>query len=164
MICDMDFIPVLYVGSTPEVNWDMDNLAHIVLCYISPKSCNLHKAIIKGSVSVILQITRLSWFGFIKLTAEAVKWSLGCHRLSRGPPKHPLAASAVSFMNTNQDNLIICRKLYLNYPGLKDAEPLIIALCNLQLFGLVYATKHYMSQIAHVPVNFKITTWTIWLI
>ena len=69
----MDFIPVLYVGSTPEVNWDMDNLAHIVLCYISPKSCNLHKAIINGSVSVILQITRLSWFGVIKLTTEAVK-------------------------------------------------------------------------------------------
>ena len=90
----MDFIPVLYVGSTPEVNCDMNNLAHIVLCYISPKSCNLHKAIINGSVSVILQITRLSWFGLIKLTAEAV-----------------------SFMNTNQDNLIICRKLYLNYPA-----------------------------------------------
>ena len=137
----MDFIPVLYVGSTPEVNWDMDNLAHIVLCYISPKSCNLHKAIIKGSVSVILQITRLSGFGLIKLTAEAV-----------------------SFMNTNQDNLIICRKLYLNYPGLKDAEPLIIALCNLQLFGLVYATKHYMSQIVHVVILKLTGTWTIWLI
>ena len=90
--------------------------------------------------------------------ADAAKGSLGGPLLSQGPPKDHLAASAISVMNLNQDKLVICRKLYLNYPGLKYAEPSIIALCKVLLFGLIYATKHYMSYIIPVPVNFSSTT------
>ena len=42
--------------------------------------------------------------------------------LSHGPPKNHLAASTVSVMNPNQDNMVICRKPYLNYPRLKYAK------------------------------------------
>ena len=97
----------------------------------------------------------------MKPTAEAAKWSLGGPRQSKGPANDHLAASAVSVMNPNKDKLVICRKLYLNYPGLKDAELSIIALCKLQLFGLIYAIKHYMSQIVLVQVNFSSTT-NVW--
>ena len=79
-------------------------------------------------------------------------------RIQRRPSKDPLAASAVSFMNPNQDNLVICRKPYVNYPGLKDAKPSIIALCKLPHFEPNYAKKHYLSPIALLQVNFSSTT------
>ena len=51
----------------------------------------------------------------------AAKWSLGGPLLYRRPPKDNFAAASVCFMNPNQDNLIICWKLYLDINGPKDA-------------------------------------------
>ena len=64
------------------------------------------------------------------------------------------AASAVNFMNPNQDDLVICRKLYLDFIGPKDAAPAKIELCNLQLLAMFYGTDHYLGQIMYFPQNF----------
>ena len=74
--------------------------------------------------------------------------------LNRGPLKDHLAASAVCVRNQNQDNLVICRKLYLNFNGLKGAAPSKIALCNLQLVAMFYGTDHYLGQVMYFPRNF----------
>ena len=59
-------------------------------------------------------------------------------------------------MNPNQDYLVIYRKLYLDFNGPKDAAPAKIALCNLQVFAMLYATDHYLGQIVQFPRNIKI--------
>ena len=57
-------------------------------------------------------------------------------------------------MNPNQYNLVICRKLYLDFNGPKGAAPAKIALCNLQLFALFCGIDHYLGQIVYFPQNF----------
>ena len=61
-------------------------------------------------------------------------------------------------MNPNQDNLVINRKPYVNYPELKHAAASIIAVCNLQLFGPNYAPEHNITQLALLKINFSSTT------
>ena len=71
--------------------------------------------------------------------------------LCRGPPKGHSTASAISFINPNQDYQDICKKLYLAFNRPKGAAPSNIALSNLQLFALFYGTDYYMGQIVYFP-------------
>ena len=61
-------------------------------------------------------------------------------------------------MNPNQDNLVINRKPYVNYPELKHAASSIIAVCMLQLLVPNYAPGHQMTQLALLKINFSSTT------
>ena len=72
-------------------------------------TCMLHNAIFAAAAPLgplkcresFLLITRLSWFGFIKLTDQAAEWSLGGSLQSREPTKDHSAPWSVSFMNPN---------------------------------------------------------------
>ena len=50
--------------------------------------------------------------------------------LCRGPPKGHSVASAISFMNPNQDYLVICKKFYLAFNGPKGDS---VKYCIMQL-------------------------------